>query len=309
MDFKFIKGDCTILMKNLPNNSVNAIITDPPWKYLKNQKLEIDFNEEIFFGEAKRVLRNDGFIVLFGRGESFYRWNLMLVDLGFIFKEEIVWDKKYTTSPVLPLSRVHELMTIYTKNTGTINRIKLPYTQSKTDYNSIIADVKRLKTALKNEKSFNSIIDYLESGKRNDFGNDYTPKTSKYNTTIQNATTNRGDRATWSMVSIKEGMKPKTIIEAKREHYKAIHPTQKPIELMEILIQLVTNKNELIVDPFAGSCSTGIACKLQNRNFIGYEINEEYYNSAIERINQNGFGKADAGVEKINYGQTELNFD
>ena len=112
---KSYKGDCIELMKYLPDESVDVICTDPPYLYLKNQKLDRHFDETEYFNQVKRVLKKDGFIILFGRGTSFYRWNTILADLGFTFKEEIIWDKSYLTSPLMALSRVHETVSIHTK--------------------------------------------------------------------------------------------------------------------------------------------------------------------------------------------------
>ena len=66
---------------------------------------------------------------------------------------------------------------------------------------------------------------------------------------------------------------------------KNIHPTVKPIALMKYLCRLVTPKNGTVLDPFMGSGSTGIAAKEENYNFIGIELNKEYYDIAIARIN------------------------
>lgn len=110
--------DCLELMATMKDKSVDIICIDPPYLYLKGQKLERPFDEQQFFSEAKRILTKDGFIVMFGRGESFYRWNSILADLKFNFKEEIVWDKSYTSSPVLPLSRVHETVAIWAVGGG-----------------------------------------------------------------------------------------------------------------------------------------------------------------------------------------------
>ena len=62
------------------------------------------------------------------------------------------------------------------------------------------------------------------------------------------------------------------------------HPTEKPIELMELLIKNSSNEGDLVIDPFMGAGSTGVACKNTNRNFIGIEIDEKYFNIAKERI-------------------------
>ena len=65
------------------------------------------------------------------------------------------------------------------------------------------------------------------------------------------------------------------------------HPSEKPIELMNILIQNSSNENDLVLDPFMGVGSTGIASLNSNRNFIGFEIDESYFETATNRINGN----------------------
>ena len=63
-----------------------------------------------------------------------------------------------------------------------------------------------------------------------------------------------------------------------------IHPTQKPVELLEYLIKTYTNEDMLVLDNTMGSGSTGVACKNTNRKFIGIELDEEYFNTASKRI-------------------------
>lgn len=62
------------------------------------------------------------------------------------------------------------------------------------------------------------------------------------------------------------------------------HPNQKPIQLMEELIKILTNKNDIVLDCFMGSGSTGVACKKQQRNFIGIELDNGYFELAKKRI-------------------------
>lgn len=62
------------------------------------------------------------------------------------------------------------------------------------------------------------------------------------------------------------------------------HPTQKPLKLMEWLVKTYSNEGDLIVDPFSGSGTTAVACLNTNRNFIGFELNKEYFEKATERI-------------------------
>ncbi|MDY3440255.1 hypothetical protein PG621_07840 [Riemerella anatipestifer] len=61
------------VMATMPDESIDVICIDPPYLYLKNQKLERPFDEQKFFSECKRLLTKNGFIVMFGRGVSFYR--------------------------------------------------------------------------------------------------------------------------------------------------------------------------------------------------------------------------------------------
>lgn len=63
-----------------------------------------------------------------------------------------------------------------------------------------------------------------------------------------------------------------------------LHPTQKPLNLIQQLIEISSNKNDIVIDPCMGSGTTGVVCKQLNRNFIGIEINEKYYNIAKDRI-------------------------
>lgn len=80
---------------------------------------------------------------------------------------------------------------------------------------------------------------------------------------------------------------PKTVLKFNRvsaDGTKPLHPTQKPVELLEFLIKTYTKENEVVLDNCMGSGSTAIACINTNRRFIGFEIDEKYYKIAIERI-------------------------
>lgn len=313
-------------IKRIPDNSVDCILTDPPYLYLKNQKLDRPFDEQALFSEFKRVLKPTGFVVMFGRGTSFYRWNTILAELGFEFKEEIVWDKSYTSSPLMPLSRVHETIVIYTKNGGFINKVKVPYLEMKGhDIDGICQDIKRMRSILNNTTSLNNVLAYLEDNKK------YLDKdvVDKYNvsrqpgvkqidraaavvSSIENGMNEKsiirsdrydndkfcktgviaanqpktGDRCCNAINSITQGMNEKSIIREPGNRYKAIHPTQKPVRLLERLLALTTQPGDVVLDPFSGSCSTAVACINTERKFIGFEIDSEYYEAGIKRLKE-----------------------
>ena len=82
-----------------------------------------------------------------------------------------------------------------------------------------------------------------------------------------------------------DGMRhPKTIQKFTRD--KGLHPTQKPVEMLEFLVKTYTDKEMTVLDPTMGSGSTGVACVNTNRKFIGIELDEDYFNIAKERINK-----------------------
>ena len=75
---------------------------------------------------------------------------------------------------------------------------------------------------------------------------------------------------------------PKTVLKFKQE--KGLHPTQKPVGLMEYLIKTYTNPGDTVLDNTMGSGTTGVACVNTGRNFVGIESDEKYYSIAGERI-------------------------
>ena len=88
--------------------------------------------------------------------------------------------------------------------------------------------------------------------------------------------------------SITDEKYPTSIISISKEHKVGnfFHPTQKSVALLEYLIRTYSNEGDTILDNTMGSGSTGVAAKRLNRNFIGIELNEEYFKIAVKRIQQ-----------------------
>jgi len=301
---------------------VDHILTDPPYLYIKTHDFDKEFDEQFFFENAKRLLPDNGFIALFGRGTSFYRWNTYLADLGFIFKEEIVWDKRYTTAPCIALSRLHETISIHTKKIGKIRRSKVPYVEQKQyDIESIVNDIKRIKSAINTEAGLNKVLAFLQGGELYIFprgkerhhvtqqtgikdrdravGTINAIKNGINEKSILYCEVNNGrtgtvvrkdfpakDRAVCTIEAIKEGMKEKSVIELKNDHYKQSHPAEKPIRLAERILALISDPGNTIYDPYMGSGSFGVACIRTGRKYIGSEIKPEYFDIACKRIEE-----------------------
>ena len=79
-------------------------------------------------------------------------------------------------------------------------------------------------------------------------------------------------------------LKPQLLLQEKKKYGK--HPTQKPVQLLDTFVKILTNENDTVFDPFCGSGSSGVAALQNGRNFIGSEINEEYCRITKERIAQ-----------------------
>ena len=283
-NLQLYNADNLEVMATLTDESIDVICIDPPYLYLKNQKLERPFDELKFFAECKRLLTKKGFIVLFGRGTSFYRWNTILDGLDFVFKEEVIWDKSMGTSPLSTMNRIHETISILTRG-GIINKVKVPDTEMKGhDIDSIVKDISRIKSALKNTEKLNYLQDFLDN-KRSDWYLNTRFTKHSVTTDIRNS----GDRAVNVLASICNGLNEKTIIKQVRDHYNTIHPTQKPVRLLERLLALVIPKdkprNEVVVaDFFAGSMSCMEAVHNMGMKGIATEIDEEYFEKGKQRI-------------------------
>lgn len=321
---EILNEDNLVVMATMPNESIDVICIDPPYLYLKKQKLERVFDEPRFFSECKRLLTKNGFIVMFGRGTSFYRWNTILDGLGFTFKEEIIWNKSMCSSPLLAISRVHETVSLYCKGKGSINRCKVPYIEMKGyDLESVIQDIKRMKSVLKNPKSLNAVIDFIENNKR-DTSDGWDANNLSISSTITKedravsvmrgiknglneksivrtdlnsdmvnknklrGTAKEGYREVNVFQSMEFGLNEKSVIKQTRDHYTSIHPTQKPVSLIERLLALVIPdkpRNEILVaDFFAGSMSTMAAVFNMGMQGIATEIDEEYFLLGKKRI-------------------------
>ena len=162
------------------------------------------------------------------------------------YKYDWVWDKKHSTNFMLAKKQ------------------PLKYHENIMIFNSKI--YYPIKTKRAKDKDY--------SGSRNEFKNNNI--VSKVKDTTKNLRTH---------------LYPKSIIEehsqkAECNNINRVHPTQKPIALMEYLIKTYTNENDLVLDFTMGSGTTGGACKNLNRNFIGIEMDEKYFAIASERINK-----------------------
>ena len=246
---KLIWGDCLIEMKNIESGSVDAIICDPPYGTTACKwDSVIPFDK--MWEQLNRIIKPNGAIVLFG-SEPFS--SALRMSNIKSYKYDWIWEKSMptgmATSSFMPM-KYHEIISVFVnKGKPTYNKIMMERSE---------AGKVRAKTPIQSKSESNHIKLGNQEAKQ------YNP----------------------------DKVNPKTILKfnsvSNAPKGNKLHPTQKPVELMEYLIKTYTNENETVLDFTMGSGSTGVACKNLNRNFIGIEMDSNYFEIAKERIEKSG---------------------
>lgn len=245
---KLINGDCLEVMDRLIETGikVDMVLTDPPYGTTKCKwDIMIPFDE---MWERLKSLRNDTTpIVLFG-SEPFS--SMLRMSNIKEYKYDWVWVKNTQTgislSKIQPMRKTENLSVFYKKQTI---------------YNPI-----------KTETKSNTMKNHYSKG----YGRGEVKTKSEHTGDM------RLNREPFQLM-----INPSNVLEfnsiSNRAKIKK-HPTQKPVELMEYLIKTYTNEGDLVLDFTMGSGSTGVACKNTNRRFIGIELDEKYFDIAVERM-------------------------
>jgi site-specific DNA-methyltransferase (adenine-specific) len=268
-------ADCLDILKTIPSNSVDAVITDPPYGYLKH-KLDCPFDAQLLFSECFRVLKDTGAIIFFGRGVPFAKWNVICDDLGFIFKEELIWYKKTAANIMNKLLRIHESASLFSKKDFYLNKVFI----DKIEFDKVLSpqninqDYERILSGIKAINSYEEFIAWSQ----------FTKKDTVKHGASKNNSIPRRSRSFDTFNSYQKGSVCKSILLAKKEHSQFQHPTQKPVKLFKQLVELTTKEGDLILDPFAGSFTTSLACLELNRKYICIEKDKEYFEVGKNRI-------------------------
>ena len=232
-------GDCLEILKQIPDGSVDMVLTDPPYGTTAC-KWDNVIPFEPMWEQLKRVIKPNGAIVLFG-SEPFSS-HLRLSNLK-MFKYDWVWKKP--------------------KGTGFLNAKKQP-----------MRDVENIVVFYQKQCQYNP---------QYGIGSPYKNKSGKLRPSATHVYGKHKDGNEYRNDS--DGKRyPKQVIEFGVVERNTIHPTQKPVALLEYLIKTYTYENETVLDFTMGSGSTGVACVNTKRKFIGIELDEHYFNVAKERI-------------------------
>ena len=231
------KGDCLEVMKTIEDNSIDAIITDPPYGTTACKwDSVIDF--DLMWEQLNRIIKPNGAIVLFG-SEPFS--SALRMSNIKNYKYDWIWDKKIPSgmsyARFQPMRRNEQISV---------------FCDGKTKYNpQMVLRAKPIKSGGVKHSETAPI-----ANKSKDFKKTYTHKN------------------------------PTNILVFDKIRRGSLHPTQKPVALLEYLIKTYTNEKETVLDFTMGSGSTGVATKNTNRNFIGIEQDANYFDIATDRISK-----------------------
>jgi site-specific DNA-methyltransferase (adenine-specific) len=218
---KLYNGNCLEIMKDIPNESIDLIVTDPPYliKYKTNRRKnkEHDFCSEIlnddnyemissYIKECYRIMKNNTAIYMFCNCDKVDYFKQELEKAGFKIKNMIIWVKNNHTAGDLKAQFGKQYEIIFLANKG------------RCEFNG-----KRITDVW----NFDKVV-----------GN------------------------------------------------KQVHQNQKPVDLLEQCILKHSKEKDIVFDGFMGSGSTGVACKHTNRNFVGIELDDNYFEIAKKRIEE-----------------------
>lgn len=248
-DLQLLFGDCLERMKEIPDGSIDLILTDPPFN-----TTSISWDKMIpiepMWNELKRITKSNSAILLFGIEPFSSKIRMSNLDM---YRYDWTWCKSrasgFAHAKNMPLKNVENIMVFSNGAVGHKSQCKnrLEYYPQGLIYSPKV--MKNTKVRSGDESAF---------GKRPSHKDEYIQEWTNYPTQVLN----------FESVT------------------KAVHPTQKPVPLLEYLINTYTIENATVLDFTAGSFSTGVACINTNRKFIGIERDDKYFNIGVNRMQE-----------------------
>jgi len=266
---KLINGDTIEEMSKLPDQSIDMVLCDLPYGTTPLQWDKVIPSEKLW-EQYTRLVKPDGAIVLFGSQP----FTSMLISSNVTkFKHEIIWEKQRASN----FMQVHVAPLKYHENI-------IVFGQSKSKlvtYNPQRYSVIELSEIMQYSKQ--EMNDFMVNKKYDQFGKIDRRKTIKDG----GVSTEFASGGRYRSRNKDSGLRyPKSVIKFNKNLNSNVHPTQKPVALLEYLIKTYSNENETILDNTMGSGSTGVAAINTNREFIGIELDKNYFEIAKNRINE-----------------------
>ncbi len=260
------QGDCLEEMNKIADESVDLILCDLPYGTTDRKGISEKGDNRVLswdtiipldklWEQYRRVLKSSGAVVL--TADQPFTSQLVISNLDW-FKYEWIWKKKKTTgflhANARPMKETEDIL-VFSPMGASGGSVKANKNMTYNPQGLIEKKVTK-KNSAKRLGKFLHQPEHMGEGNKLLHETEYEQKWTNY---------------------------PSEIIEFGLDG-NVIHPTQKPVALMEYLIKTYSNEGETVLDNCMGSGTTGVACKKTNRNFIGIEKEKEYFTQAKERI-------------------------
>jgi site-specific DNA-methyltransferase (adenine-specific) len=264
--FQLYWGDCLIEIEKIADGSVDLILCDLPYGTTDRKGVENSGDNRVLSWDTvipldelwkhyRRVLKSTGAVVL--TADQPFTSHLVISNLEW-FKYEWIWKKKKTTgflhANARPMKETEDILIFSPLGASGCSK-KANKNMTYNPQGLIEKNVKK-KNSAKRLGKFLHQPEHMGSGNKLLHETEYEQKYTNY---------------------------PSEIIEFGLDK-DSVHPTQKPVALMEYLIKTYSNEGETVLDNCMGSGTTGVACMNTHRNFIGIEMDPQYYEIAKERI-------------------------
>jgi len=254
-----LNGDCLELMKEIDDDSVDLIFCDLPYATKTYSAVSCKWNTPVDLEEFwKQVMRIKKLHtpIFFTTTTKFGVDLITSAPKKCHFRYDIVWVKSspagFLSAKKMPM-RKHEMIYVFYE--------KLPFYDLSSHKHKFIKEEVKQVSVVKPEMR---------------------PSENYQNNSTMYGNIDRPDFKRKNNESMYQPPLPTTMLEIKST--KGKHPTEKPVALMEWILKYYSKEGDVVLDPTMGSGSTGVACKNMNRNFIGIEMNEEIYDSAVKRL-------------------------
>jgi len=298
---KLIHGDCLKIIQGIKAGSIDAIIADPPYGVayglgdgnvshgMKGKTAwDIQIDHTLMLNECNRILRVNGALLLFGQDP--YTGKLMTDTHGNLpFSYRLTWLKDHFANALIakkaPVSYTEDIC-VFFKKYDTLNQHPLRE-YAKTIMGYCNKTLKQINNDLGHRKAEHFF--YIDSTQFNLCTEEtYNELIKKYE--LPNMfgfksfdEMKRVNKRFNKRFNLPIGKKYKSNVLEYKKDYSGYHPTQKPLALLKNLIKTYTNSGDIILDFCMGSGTTGVACKILNRDFIGIELDKEYFDIAKQR--------------------------
>jgi len=247
----YVNADCFDVFPFIEDKSIDAIICDLPYGTTQC-KWDSIINLDLMWTQYNRIIKDNGIFILFA-DEPF---TSILINSNIKnFKQRITWDKQIAGGHL----NAKKMLLKRTEDICLFSNVK----NGKYTYNPILKD-----------KDFKNIRD-RNGENRKEFKGGYV---GKHNSTLSKEHNNKK--------SYPDNLISFSARKGDCNPINRLHPTQKPLELMEYLIKTYTNEGDLVLDNTMGSGTTNIACIKLNRKSIGIEKEKQYYDIAVRRASE-----------------------